>query len=67
MYFLFIRSNGEPDLEINTFDGIFNIFISFKGTVVNRALESLNGGSLELTLTVPLKGPFSFLCYLRVN
>ena len=26
----------------------------FKGTVVNRAFLSLNGGSLEITLTVPL-------------
>ena len=26
----------------------------FKGTVVNRALPSLHGGSLEITLTVPL-------------
>ena len=28
---------------------------SFKCTVVNRALSSLHGGSLEITLTVPLK------------
>ena len=28
---------------------------SFKGTVVNLALTSLYGGSLEITLTVPLK------------
>ena len=28
---------------------------AFKGTVVNRALPSLHGGSLEITLTVPLK------------
>ena len=28
----------------------------FKGTVVNRALPSLPIGSLEITLTVPLKG-----------
>ena len=27
---------------------------SFKGTVVNRALSSLHGGSLEITFTVPL-------------
>ena len=26
----------------------------FKGTVVNRALPFLHGGSLEITLTVPL-------------
>ena len=26
---------------------------AFKGTVVNRALPSLHGGSLEITLTVP--------------
>ena len=26
-----------------------------KGTVVNRTLSSLHGGSLEITLTVPLK------------
>ena len=27
---------------------------AFKGTVVNKALPSLHGGSLEITLTVPL-------------
>ena len=27
----------------------------FKGTVVNQALQSFNGGSLDTTLTVPLK------------
>ena len=27
---------------------------AFKGTVVYRVLPSLNGGSLEITLTVPL-------------
>ena len=27
---------------------------AFKGTFVNRALSSLHGGSLEITLTVPL-------------
>ena len=26
----------------------------FKGTVVNRALQSLHGGSLGITFTVPL-------------
>ena len=28
---------------------------AFKGTVVNQALPSLHGGSLEITLTVPVK------------
>ena len=27
---------------------------AFKGTVVNRTLPSLHGGSFEITLTVPL-------------
>ena len=27
----------------------------FKGTILNRALPSLHGGSLEITLTVPLR------------
>ena len=36
---------------------MWNIYILLnqtKGTVVNRALTSLHGGSLEITLTVPL-------------
>ena len=28
---------------------------AFKGTVVNRALPSLHGGLLEITLTVPVE------------
>ena len=33
---------------------IFNSDKAFKGTVVNRALPSLNRGFLEITRTVPL-------------
>ena len=33
---------------------------SLKGIVVNRALPSLHGGSLEFTLTVPLSNIFIF-------
>ena len=33
---------------------------AFKGTVVNQALPSLHGGSLEITLTVPLALNISF-------
>ena len=43
---------------------IFHIFDQikcFKGTVVNRTLTSLHGGSLEITLTVPLTE--KSLCY----
>jgi len=50
--------------EINTFsqknDGFFHILYKikvFNGTVVNLALPSLNGGSLEITRTVPLIKP----------
>ena len=36
-----------------------NIYIlsdkAFKGTIVNQALPSLHGGSLEILLTVPLR------------
>ena len=35
--------------------------LSFKGTVVNRALLSFHGGSLEITLTVPLNIIFKWL------
>ena len=52
----------EKFTEINTFqdnknDANFNIFSDkgFKGTVVNRALLYLYGGSLRITLTVPLR------------
>ena len=37
---------------------ISNLYLirqSFKGTVVNRALLSLHGGSLEITRTVPFR------------
>ena len=33
----------------------------FKGIVINRALPSLHGGSLEIILTVPLQGLLIFL------
>ena len=44
---MFIRSNEETLNDNGIFDG-------FKGTVVNRALPPLHGGSFEITLTVPL-------------
>ena len=43
---------GYPDRKKN--NRIFHMDSGFKGTVVNRAFLSLNGGSLEITLTVPL-------------
>ena len=52
---------GEPTLENNqyfNYEHRYPIYTwsdtAFKGTVVNRALSSLHGGSLEFTLTVPL-------------
>ena len=57
---LCIRSNEET-AEINTIQvrkttisSTFLIRLSFKGNVINRTLPSLHGGSLEITLTVPL-------------
>ena len=54
--------------EINTFlvskpTVITKILIreGFNGTVVNRALLSLYGGSLKITLTVPLSDAFVFV------
>ena len=53
----------EKLTEINTFQvrktTVYSYFfirlrLRYKGTVVNRALPSLHGGSLEITLTVPL-------------
>ena len=46
-----------------------NVTDPFKDTVVNRALASLHGGSLEITLTVPLNSIFNvtqytFTCFL---
>ena len=35
----------------------------FKGTVRNRALTSLHGGSLEITLTFPLMSLFCLVIY----
>ena len=38
------------------------------GTIVNRALPSLHGGSIEITLTVPLeKQNYSFPSYIKNN
>ena len=34
---------------------------AYKGAVLNQALTSLHGGSLEITLTVPLTVPYSYL------
>ena len=45
-----LEETTEKFTEINT----FQVGKAFKGTVVNRALSSLRGGSLEITLTVPL-------------
>jgi len=52
----------KSDLRISTVTNSFNprkkhLSINlqgFNGTVVNRALPSLHGGSLEITLTIPL-------------
>ena len=38
----------------------------FKGTVVNRALPFSYGGSLEITLTVPLNYKSKCIGYLRM-
>ena len=59
---LHIGSNGETYRNkhlLNQKNGIvsfphFWAGKGFKGSVVNRALSSLHGGSLEITLTVPL-------------
>ena len=50
-------NNGSRNKQKN--DNFFHIFIrlrflGFQGTVLNRALQSLHGGSLEITLTVTL-------------
>ena len=72
MHFLFIRSNEETHREINNFrvrkTTVSSIFLSdqgFNGTVVNRALPSFHGGSLEITLTVPLV-PEKNLCTVQL-
>ena len=48
---------GEPFREINTFrvKKTTRFDYGFEGTVVNRALLSLRGGSLVITLTVPIR------------
>ena len=51
--------------EINTFlvskPTVILIREGFNCTVVNRALLSLYGGSLKITLTVPLRDAFVFV------
>ena len=37
---------------------IVDHYKGFKGTIENRALPSLQGGSLEITLTVPFRKRF---------
>ena len=39
-------------LELQTF--IHNLDKAFKGNVANRVLQSLHGGSIKITLIVPL-------------
>jgi len=60
---LLIGSTGETYRNkhlLNQKNGIVSFphfwagFKDFKGSVANRALSSLHGGSLEITLTVPL-------------
>ena len=43
--------------ELNTF------LVRIKGTVVNREMLSLHGGSLEITLTVELENDIFFFSY----
>ena len=57
---MFIRSNGEihrskkfSESEKRRYLPHFRSDKAFKETVVNWALSSLHGGSLEFTLTVP--------------
>ena len=60
-HFLFVRSNGEvyrnTHFSRQKNDVIYHIFNQIN--VVNRALPSLLGGSLEITLTVPLNQNFT--------
>ena len=60
-HILHIRIYGETNknkhfLKTTAVISKFLIRYGFKGFVVNRALTSLHGGSLETRLTVPLNG-----------
>ena len=43
------------EVNIMKNDNIFHIIDQIRAHVVNQALPSVHGGSLEITLTVPLK------------
>ena len=46
------RREENPQMKINSLKKKWYLVHTFKGTVVNRALSSLHGGPLEITLTV---------------
>ena len=48
-------------------DGFFHIFDQIKVLRVNQTLPSLHGGSLEITLTIPLKRKFKIIFVEKVS
>ena len=60
-----IFSESRNVQVISTIKFILDQTKLFRGTILNRTWHSINGGSLEITFTVPLKLIFPLICLFK--